>query len=87
MSQYSINELKIINQVMFGLFIAADFAFFLHLTNSSFPWFSLLGAGIGLAIIVLCWSGKKFSFFVSSLLTSTVVFTIAFSWSAIFNLH
>ncbi|MFB5087590.1 hypothetical protein PGC35_10265 [Psychrobacillus sp. PGGUH221] len=83
MTKYNIEELKILNQVFFALFIVADFALFLFFNNNTFPWFSLLGSGIGLAIIVLCWTGKKHIYFISSLLVCTVIFSLVYNWHVI----
>lgn len=85
MSQYNLEELKLLNQFLFALFIVADFALFLFFVKNEFPWFSLLGAGIGLAIIVLCWTEKKYGYFVASLLVCTAVFSVIYNWSALFN--
>lgn len=83
MTQYNLEELKLLNQVFFALFIVADFALFLFFYSNEFPWFSLLGAGIGLFIIVLCWTGKKYTYFLASLLVFTAVFSIVYNWHAI----
>jgi len=85
--QHNIEELKLLIQGMLGLFLAADFGFYLYLSHTHFPWFALLGAGIGLSIIVLCWSGRKYVLFIASLLVFTVVHTIYYNWNAIFNIH
>lgn len=86
MSQYNLEELKILNQVLFALFIVADFALFLYFTSNTFPWFALLGAGIGLAIIVLCWTGTKHMYFIASLLVSSAVFSLVYNWTTIFSI-
>lgn len=85
MTQYNLEELKLLNQVFFALFLVADFALILHFNNSEFPWFALLGAGIGLFIIVLCWTGKKFTYFLGSLLVCTALYSIFYNWHAIFH--
>ncbi|MEI4771449.1 hypothetical protein WAX74_17620 [Psychrobacillus sp. FJAT-51614] len=83
MTQYNREELSLLNQVFFALFIVADFALFLYFHQSEYPWFSLLGAGIGLFIIVLCWSGKKYTYFLASLLVCTALFSLVYNWHAI----
>lgn len=83
MTQYNIEEMKMLNQVFFALFIVADFALCLFFYNNPFPWFALLGFGIGLAIIVLCWTGKKHTYFIASLLVFTIVFSIVYNWHSI----
>ncbi|WP_342577619.1 hypothetical protein [Psychrobacillus sp. FSL K6-2843] len=80
-SAYNLAELKMLNQVLFALFIVADLALALFFYNSSFPWFALLGSGVGLAIIVLCWTGKKHGYFIGSLLVFTVLFSLVYNWS------
>ncbi|MEK3954861.1 MULTISPECIES: hypothetical protein [Psychrobacillus] len=83
MTQYNLEELKLLNQFLFALFIVADFALFLHFTNNIFPWFSLIGAAIGLSIIVACWTGKKYTLFIAALLVSTALFSIVYNWQTI----
>ncbi|WP_277587396.1 hypothetical protein [Psychrobacillus antarcticus] len=83
MTQYNLEELKILNQVFLALFTVADFALCLFFYNSVFPWFALLGSGIGLAIIVLCWTGKKHIYFIATLLVSTALFSIVYNWHSI----
>lgn len=83
MTQYNLEELKLLNQFLFALFIVADFALFLHFTNNIFPWFALIGAAIGLSIIVGCWTGKKYILFIVALLVSTTIFSIVYNWQAI----
>ncbi|QUG40170.1 hypothetical protein KD050_12700 [Psychrobacillus sp. INOP01] len=83
MTQYNIEELRMLNQVLLALFIVADFALLLFFNNSPFPWFALLGSGIGLSIIVLCWTGRKHAIFIASLLVFSVFHTIIYNWSSI----
>ena len=85
MPQYNIEELKLMNQVFLALFLVADFALFLYFSNTAFPWFALAGAGVGLAIIVLCWSGKKYSYFIGSLLVATTLFSVVYNWQHIIH--
>jgi len=82
-TQYNIEELKLLNQVLFALFIVADFALFIDFANANFPWFALIGVGIGLAIIVACWTGRKYTAFIAALLVSTTLYSIVFNWQAI----
>ena len=85
MTQYNLEELKMLNQVFLALFIVADFALYLFFVHDTFPWFALLGFGIGLAIIVLCWTGKKHMQFIASLLVFTMLFSIVYNWHSIFH--
>ena len=83
LTQYNLEEMKILNQMLLALFIVADFALFLFFTNNGFPWFALLGSGIGLSIIVLCWTGNKHTYFIASLLVFTTLFSIVYNWQSI----
>ena len=83
MTQYNLEELKLLNQFLFALFIVADFALFLHFHHTVFPWFVLIGAAIGLSIIVACWTEKKYTGFIVALLVSTALFSIVFNWESI----
>lgn len=85
MTQYNLEELKMLNQVFLALFIVADFALYLFFVHNTFPWFALLGFGIGLAIIVLCWTGKKYMQFIASLLVFTMLFSVVYNWHSIFH--
>lgn len=85
MTEYVRGELRVLNQVLFALFFVANFSFFLFLSNSDFPWLTLVGAPIGLAIIVYCWSETKYMFFIASLLVFTLVWSIVYNWGSIFS--
>ena len=85
MAEYNREELKLLNQVLLALFIVADFGLLLHFNNSPFPWFALLGSGIGLGIIVLCWTEKKYIYFISALLVFSIAFTVVYNWNGITN--
>lgn len=85
MTQYNREELQILNQVFLALFLVADFALSLFFFQNTFPWFSLLGAGVGLAIIVLCWTGKKYTYFIASLLVCTLLFSLVYNWHSIIH--
>ncbi|MET0959786.1 MAG: hypothetical protein ABWX58_05625 [Psychrobacillus psychrotolerans] len=85
MTQYNLEELKLLNQVIFALFIVADLALGLFYYNNEFPWFALIGSSIGLAIIVLCWTGKKYIYFIAFLLVYTILFSLVYNWHALFH--
>ena len=87
MSEHSKEELKILNQALFAIFLAADFAYFLSIINTEFPWFSLAGASIGLAIIVFCWSGAKYMLFNIFLLIVTAFLLLVYNWGSLFGTH
>lgn len=84
MTKYNEEEMRMINQLLLGIFIAADFGYFLLLNNSPFPWFALAGTGIGLIIIVSCWTGFKYWMFNLSLFLSTIIFSLVYNWHSIF---
>lgn len=84
MTKYNDEELRLINQLLLGIFLVGDFAYFLSLNYAVFPWFALAGASVGLAIIVLCWTGTKYFMFNISLILTTIVFSLAFNWGVIF---
>ena len=83
MTQYNLEELKILNQVLLALFIVADLSLGLFFYNNEFPWFALLGSGIGLAIIVFCWTETKYMYFIASLLVCTILFSLVYNWHTI----
>lgn len=85
LTKYNREELEMLNQGLFALFLVADFALFLSYSNSEFPWFALLGSAVGLSIIVLCWVGKKYTIFISCLIVFAIVHTVFYNWSAIIH--
>jgi len=87
MSQYGREELRMLNQVLLAVFIVTDYAYFLSLSNTAFPWFALAGASLGLAIIVLCWSGTKYLLFNVALLLLTALYLLVYNWGSIFSIH
>jgi hypothetical protein len=80
-------EIKMMNEILLAIFVVANYALFLQLSNVIFPWFALIGASIGLSIILLCWFGKRFLLFHTFLLAGTFIYSIAFNWGAIFGSH
>lgn len=87
MKQYEKEELVTVLQTLLSIFLIAIFAHVTYLTQSVFPWYSILGFGLGLAIIVYLWLGKKSIVFVSFLLLFTFVYSIAYNFAAIFPTH
>ena len=83
MTKHSIEELKLINQMLLAIFLVTDFGYFLFLHNPVFPWFALAGAAVGLSIIVFCWTGTKYWLFNTILLLSTVVFSVVYNFTAL----
>lgn len=87
MKQYNIEELQMLNQLLLGIFLVANFSYYLLLSTTVFPWYSLIGAAIGLVIIVISWSGAKYYLFNATIVICALLFSLTFNWSAIFNLN
>lgn len=87
MTGYIREELSMLNQLLLAIFLVTDFAYFLFLSNTVFPWFALAGATVGLTIIVFCWSGAKYLLFNVALLLLTLLYLLVYNWSSIFNVH
>lgn len=87
MRQYAREELQLLFQVLLGLFLVFGFSYFLRATTAQFPWLSLIGAAVGLSIIVFILSRKKYSAFLISLLVFSVIMSVIFNWYSIFNVH
>lgn len=86
MTQHGREELSIVFQALSSIFLLAIFAHVTYLTQSVFPWYSVLGFGLGLAIIVYLWLGKKSIAFVSFTLLFTFVYSVSYNFAAIFPL-
>ena len=86
-TQHAKEELSAVLQTLLSIFLMAIFAHVTFLTQSVFPWYSILGFGLGLAIVVYLWLGRKSKVFVSFLLLFTFVYSIAYNFAAIFPLH
>lgn len=84
MTQYNKEELKMMGQLLLGIFLVGGFSSYLFLTVSPFPWVALIGASLGLIIIIFCWTNAKYWFLGLSLLLSTFVFSIVYNWGSIF---
>jgi hypothetical protein len=87
MSEHIKDELRMMNQMLLAIFVAANYAYFLSLEFTPFPWFSFIGVSIGLAIILFCWIGRKYTLFTVALLAGTAVFSILYNWSVLFSVH
>ncbi|HYK74440.1 MAG TPA: hypothetical protein VEV44_15195 [Pseudoneobacillus sp.] len=87
MTEHNKAELRMLSQIFLAIFMVADYGLFLRLNNSEFPWFALAGASVGLSIILFCWVGKKYVLFNVVLLAGTAIYSIAYNWSALFNIH
>lgn len=85
MENHVFAEMRLLNQFLLGLFVAANMAYFLSLTTQSFPGLNYMGAAIGSSIIVRCWLGSRFPFFIFGLMATALVFTVAYEWTAIFH--
>ena len=74
-SQYNKEELSLVIQALFPLGLIGGLAIFLNTNFGGFPWYMLLGAAIGLSIIILTLVGKKASVVVASLLVGAAILT------------
>ena len=81
MSQYNKEELSLVIQVLLPLCLVAAFGFILSFITGEFPWITLLGASVGLAVILLSWLGKKSFIFSVALIMAAAVCTPVFHWS------
>ncbi|WP_019154395.1 hypothetical protein [Robertmurraya massiliosenegalensis] len=85
MENHALSELKLLNQMILGIFIAGNVAFYLSLTTHSFPGLSYLGIGVGITVILSCWLGKRCFLFIFGLMATTAIFTLAYEWATIFH--
>lgn len=56
MSQYYIEELKIMSQVFLPILLIGGLATSLIIFNDGYPWYTFIGAAIGLSIIIISWT-------------------------------
>lgn len=87
MSQYQREELRMINEVLLALFLIANYSLFLYLSNEEFPWYALVGASVGLSIIIYCWTETKYITFIITLMICTIAYSVIYNWGTIFSLH
>ncbi|MDI7742170.1 hypothetical protein QMK38_09175 [Lysinibacillus fusiformis] len=80
MTQYNREELSLILQVLAGITLTMGFAFTLSAYNSVVPAYVLIGAAVGLAIIIGCWAGIKHLAFMAAIILTSIVFAIYFSF-------
>ncbi|MFJ8065711.1 hypothetical protein ACIQYS_13855 [Psychrobacillus sp. NPDC096426] len=59
MRQYGREELQLLFQVHLGLFLVFGFSCYLLIAYEQFPWLSLIGSAVGVAIIVFFYRGKS----------------------------
>ena len=87
MTQHNIEELRLLNQLLLGIFLAADFFCYLAFIRNEAPGFALLGAAVGLALIVWCWTGARYLLFNLTLISIAFVFTLVLYWDTMFISH
>lgn len=75
MSQYYIEELKIMCQVFLPILLVGGLATFLIVFNDGYPWYTFIGTAIGLSIIIISWTEKKYAIFVTSLLMCAIIYS------------
>jgi hypothetical protein len=74
-SQYYIEEFKIISQVFLPILLIGGLATFLIVFNDGYPWYTFIGAAIGLSIIIVSWTEKKYAIFITSLLMCAIIYS------------
>ena len=75
MSQYYIEELKIMGQVFLPILLIGGVATSLIIFNDGYPWYTFIGAAIGLSIIIISWTEKKYAIFIASLLMCAIIYS------------
>ncbi|MDQ0221299.1 hypothetical protein ELQ35_09760 [Peribacillus cavernae] len=85
MNNHVYSEMRSLNQLLLGLFIAANYACLLSLTAAAFPWLAYLGTAVGLSVILLCWLGKRSVLFITGLFAATFPYLLLFEWHTIFQ--
>ncbi|MDN4493401.1 hypothetical protein [Ureibacillus aquaedulcis] len=83
MTQYNSEELSLILQVIAGITLTMGMAFTLSVYHGSVPGFALIGAAVGLAIIIGCWGGMKHLGFMVAIILVSIVLSIYFNFSAL----
>ncbi|MFC7684801.1 hypothetical protein [Ureibacillus sp. GCM10028918] len=83
MTEYNRNELYTIMQVLAGITLITGYALAINNYNGNVPAFTLIGAALGLAIILACWIGRKHLGFIISLVAMSVVLSVFFIVGAI----
>ena len=75
MSQYYIEELKIMSQVFLPILLIGGLATSLIIFNDGYPWYTFIGAAIGLSIIIISWTEKRYTIFITSLLMCAIIYS------------
>ena len=75
MSQYDIEEFKIISQLFLPILLIGGLATFLIVFNDGYPWYTFIGAAIGLSIIIVSWTEKKYAIFITSMLMCAIIYS------------
>ena len=74
MSQHSIEELKLLSQAFLPILLIAGLSISLIVFNGGYSWYTPIASAIGLSIIIISWTEKKYAAFIMSLLICAVVY-------------
>lgn len=80
-------EIRMLNQVSLAIFLSVNFALFCSILRGEFPWLGFVCVLVGLSIILVCSTGKKWVLFNISLMFCTIVLLIVFNWSVLFSIQ
>jgi len=80
MSKYDIEEVKIISQLFLPILLIGGLATFLIVFNDGYPWYTFLGVAIGLSIIIVSWTEKKYLIFITSMLSCSIIYSALSSY-------
>ena len=80
MSQYDIEEFKIIGQVFLPILLIGGLATLLIVFNDGYPWYTFIGGAIGLSIIIVSWTEKKYALFIISMLMCAIIYSALSSY-------
>ena len=75
MNTYSSDELKLIIQTFVPLLFVGVLATTLIIVNDGYPWYMMLGTALGISIIMISWTGKKYAVSLTSLLVCAVIYS------------
>lgn len=85
MTQYNREELSNTFQALAGIFLIFGMAKTFLTFNGSVPGFAIIGAAVGLAIIVGCWVGRRHIHFMATMIVTSIVLAIYFNFGSLFS--
>lgn len=87
MTEHVKEEVRMLNQLLLAMFITINYALFCLTIREEFPWLSYACMPIGLSIILVCSTGKKWMLFNIWLIICGMVVNIVFNWTNLFSVH